>query len=71
MRVLAVEQAGAEEQSDRHRGDYNEEDERSTALFLERRPEPAQHQNGPQQEADEKVYLPEAAEIEILISLMA
>ena len=38
---------------------------------LQRGPQAAQHQRGPQQQADEQIDLPEAAEVEIFIALVA
>ena len=71
VRVLAVEQARAEQQADRNGSDDDEENERPPAFLLQRRPQAAQDQRRPQQQADEQIDLPEAAEVEIFVALVA
>ncbi len=70
MRVLAVHEAGSEQQPDRDGRDDDEQDQRA-AMLLQRRPHSAQHEADPEEQPDEQVDLPEPAEVHVLVALMA
>ena len=71
MRVAPVEQARAEQKPDRDGRDDDEKQQRAGLPFLQSRLEAAQNERDPEQQPYEQIDLPEAAEIEIFIALVA
>ncbi|CAM5637632.1 hypothetical protein RLIN73S_04754 [Rhodanobacter lindaniclasticus] len=72
MGVLAPHQAGAVEQADRHGGQEQQADDRGAFLLaVHRRPQRAADQEQPQHQADEQEDLPEAAQVDVLPTLVA
>ncbi|KAK0348959.1 hypothetical protein LTR94_035080, partial [Friedmanniomyces endolithicus] len=67
----AIHEPRAIEETDRHRGEEQQADDRGHLIPApDRGPERATHEEEPQQQADEEVYLPEPAKIDIFPALM-
>ena len=73
MRVLAPGQAGAVEQADGAPAEIRKSQSRCRCSpgFLQRRPDGADHQEQPEQQAGEERDLPDAAEVDVLVALVA
>src|SRR5690606_4597840 len=71
VRTLAIEQAGTVEQADRHNGTGEQGQQVLVAFLPERRQNAAQHQQQPEGQAQELDDLPYAAELDVLVTLVA
>ena len=69
--VLAPHQAGGVEKGDGNRRDQEHAQQVAALhLVLKRRPDGADHQEQPQEQAHQQEYLPETAQVHVLIALV-
>ena len=72
MAALSVHQSSGVEERDGNAGDEEEDQKRAVfALANQSRLESCDHQDKPENETDEQKYLPEAAEVDVFITLAA